>query len=316
MSGAAIPPRILVLGTGAMGSLVAARLARAADARVTVCGTWSQGLETIGRNGIAVEDETGCWSASVATAPLSDPGTADFVLVLVKSGRTTAVAGIAARALEPGGWIVTLQNGLGNREVLTRAAGHDRVAVGVATLGATLLAPGRVRAFPGRIAIGATSTQPLARLIAAFAAAGIPTETTVAIDSLVWRKLAVSCAINPASALLGLPNGALLQSSERRAQMAAAAREVGAVAAARGIDLQADPSELAFEVAAATSGNRSSMLQDLDRGAATEIDALCGAVVMEGRRLGIATPVNETLWRAVREREGRPLAAAVPAPVA
>jgi 2-dehydropantoate 2-reductase len=98
--------------------------------------------------------------------------------------------------------------------------------------------------------------------------------------------------------------------------MAAAAREVGAVAAARGVDLQADPAELADAVAAATAGNRSSMLQDLDRGAVTEIDAMCGAVVSEGRRLGVPTPVNESLWHAVRAREGRPLTAAVPATVA
>jgi 2-dehydropantoate 2-reductase len=58
------------------------------------------------------------------------------------------------------------------------------------------------------------------------------------------------------------------------------------------------------------------MLQDLDRGGATEIDAMCGAVVTEGRRLGVPTPVNEALWRAVREREGRPLAASLAAPLA
>jgi 2-dehydropantoate 2-reductase len=316
VSGAAVPPRVLVLGTGAMASLLAARLSRGGAAGVTVAGTWAEGLESIGRHGIAVEDETGQWSARVATAALSDPVTAHFVLVLVKSTRTAAVAAIAAGALEAGGRIVTLQNGLGNREVLARAAGQDRVAVGVATLGATLLGPGRVRAFPGRIAVGAASPRPLAGLIEAFEAAGVPTETTPDIDRLVWQKLAVNCAINPTGALLGLPNGALLESAETRARMAAAAREVGAVAAARGIDLRSDPSELAREVAAATAGNRSSMLQDLDRGAETEIDALCGAVVTEGRRLGVGTPVNELLWRAVREREGRPVPAAVAAPVA
>lgn len=311
MSGPEPPARVLVLGTGAMGSFLAARLARGGAARVTVAGAWAEGLETIARHGIAVEDETGRWSARVATAPLSDPGKAGFVLVLVKSMGTAAVAGTAARALDPGGMIVSLQNGLGNREVLARVAGQERVTVGVATLGATLLAPGRVRAFPGRIVIGATLSHPLSRLLAAFEAAGIAAETSDDIDRLVWRKLAVSCAINPASALLGLPNGALLSSAEGRGRMAAAAREVGAVAAARGIDLQVDPADLAFEVAMATAGNRSSMLQDLDRGAVTEIDAMCGAVVTEGRAAGVPTPVNDGLWRAVREREGRPLAATV-----
>jgi 2-dehydropantoate 2-reductase len=99
----------------------------------------------------------------------------------------------------------------------------------------------------------------------------------------------------------------LLTVASSRERVAAAAREVGAVAAAKGIALGADPAELAFDVAARTAGNRSSMLQDLDRGAATEIDALCGAVVAEGSALGVPTPVNAALWREVREREGRPL---------
>jgi len=290
-----------------MGSLLAARLARG-GAEVTVAGTWREGLDAIARRGITVEDETGHWSVPVATAPILDAGPADFVLVLVKSARTADVAGHAARALAPGGVIVSLQNGLGNREVLAQAAGPHRVAIAVTTLGATLLGPGRVRGFPGRIVIGTTNPAPVSRLVRAFRAAGIETETTADIDRLVWRKLAVSCSVNPVSALLGVANGALLSSAEGRARVAAAAREAGAVAAAKGIDLQADPAELALDVAARTAGNRSSMLQDLDRGAATEIDALCGAVVAEGAILAVPTPVNAALWREVREREGRPLA--------
>jgi 2-dehydropantoate 2-reductase len=290
-----------------MGSLLGARLARGGAAEVTVAGTWAEGLEAIRTDGITVEDETGPWSVRVGTAPLSEAGPADFVLVLVKSTRTAAVAGTAARALRPRGTIVSLQNGLGNREVLARAAGAGRVTVGVATLGATLLGPGRVRPFPGRIVFAAPALGSVSRLALAFARAGIETGTTTDIDQLVWRKLAVNCAINPLTALLGVPNGAILSSAEDRARAAAAAREVGAVARAKGIDLEADPAELAFEVAARTAGNRSSMLQDLERGAATEIDALCGAVIAEGHRLSVPTPVNEDLWREVREREGRPL---------
>jgi 2-dehydropantoate 2-reductase len=155
--------------------------------------------------------------------------------------------------------------------------------------------------------IGARSEGSVSRLVLALQAAGIETETTVEIDRLVWRKLAVSCAINPVTALLGRRNGALLSSTDSRERAAAAAREVAALAQAKGMDLDADPAELAFDVAERTAGNRSSMLQDLDRGATTEIDAMCGAVVAEGRRLGIPTPVNEDLWRRIRAREGRPL---------
>jgi 2-dehydropantoate 2-reductase len=86
---------------------------------------------------------------------------------------------------------------------------------------------------------------------------------------------------------------------------------VGAVAAAKGIDLGADAEALAAEVAEATADNRSSMLQDIARGAPTEIDALNGAIVAEGRAFGVPTPVNESLWRQVRRREGRPVDEAV-----
>jgi 2-dehydropantoate 2-reductase len=297
--------RVLVLGTGAIGSLLAARLARAGAAEVTVAGTWAEALETIRRDGITVKDDTGRWSARVATAALSDVGQADFVLVLVKSPRTAAVAETAARALAPGGMIVTLQNGLGNREVLAAVAGAGRVAIGVTTLGATLLGPGRVRAAPGGIVIGATDAGPVARLVHALQAAGMETETMPDIGRLVWRKLAASCSINPVAALLGVANGVLVSSAEGRDRLTAAAREVGAVAAAKGIDLQEDAVALAMTVASRTAGNRCSMLQDLDRGAPTEIDALCGAIVAEGQARGVPTPVNAALWREVHEREAR-----------
>ena len=299
--------RVLVLGTGAIGSLLAARLARAGAAEVTVAGTWSEALEIIRRDGITVRDDTGRWSARVTAVTLSDvaAGQADYVLVLVKSPRTAAVAETAARALAPGGMIVTLQNGLGNRETLAAVAGPDRVAIGVTTLGATLLGPGRVRSAPGSIVIGAADAGPLARLVQALQAAGMETETMPDIGRLVWRKMAASCSINPVAALLGVANGVLVSSADGRERLAAAAREVGAVAAAKGIDLQEDAVALALTVAARTAGNRCSMLQDLDRGAPTEIDALCGAVVAEGRAVGVSTPVNAALLHEVHEREAR-----------
>ena len=307
MTGSSDTIRVLVLGTGAIGSLLAARLARAGAADVTIAGTWAEALETIRRDGITVKDDTGRWSARVATAGLAEVGAgqADFILVLVKSPRTAAVAETAARALAPGGMIVTLQNGLGNREVLAAVAGADRVAIGVTTLGATLLGPGRVRAAPGGIVIGATDAGPLVRLAHALQAAGMETETMPDIGRLVWRKLAASCSINPVAALLGVANGVLVSTAEGRERLTAAAREVGDVAAAKGIDLQEDAVALALTVASRTAGNRCSMLQDLDRGAPTEIDALCGAIVAEGRAVGVPTPVNAALWHEVREREAR-----------
>jgi len=301
---------VLILGTGAMASLAGAQLARAGRASVTFAGTWGAGLDAIDTDGVTVEEVAGTWTATARALPIGmvPPGATDLVVVLVKSHRTRDVAAVAALAARPEGLVLTLQNGLGNREVLERACGRGRVAVGVITAGATLAAPGRVRvAARGSVTLAEDGIGPgeLKTLVALFAGAGFVVETAAEAEPLVWRKLAVNCAINPLSALLGLTNGALLASAPARQRLAGAAREVAAVAAARGVVLGDDPVRLALEVAARTSRNRSSMLQDLDRGSATEIDFLCGAVVREGRRLGVPTPVNDWLWREVLRRESQ-----------
>jgi 2-dehydropantoate 2-reductase len=297
-------PRVLVAGTGAMACLFGARLARSGRARVTLAGTWEDGLRALRADGIRLEeaderDEV----VRVGVRHLHEPGEpADHVLVLVKSHQTAAVAPAVARALGPDGLAVTLQNGLGNRESLEAAVGRGRVGSGVVAVGATLLAPGCVRATPGSVALGSGAPR-IEELQALLAAAGFVVAVEKDLDRLVWRKLAVNCAINPLSALAGRLNGELLESAESRETLVKAATEVAAVAAAKGIELGADAGALVLAVARETGANRSSMLQDLDRGARTEIDAMNGAVVREARALGVPVPVNEALWRAVLARE-------------
>jgi 2-dehydropantoate 2-reductase len=292
------PPRILVLGTGALACYLGGRLARSGRAAVTLAGTWAEGLGALNGSGITVEEGGALWRTRVRAVSLGDVREpADVVLVLVKAHRTAAVAPVAARAAGEDGLIVTLQNGWGNRETLL-AHGGRRVAAGIIVAGATLLGPAHVRAYVGQILLPASpAAEAFAQLLCV---AGLPAETAPDIDRHLWRKLAVNCAINPLTALLGVPNDALLGDTRAHGQMVAAAREVGAVAAALGIDLGADPGQLAAEVAEKTAGNRSSMLQDVSRGAPTEIEALCGVVAREGRRLGVPTPVNDELLAAVR----------------
>jgi 2-dehydropantoate 2-reductase len=303
------PPRVLILGTGAMASLVGARLARSRAAVATLAGNWTDALDTIQARGVTVEENGQSWSAFPATCKLASAPVSDIVLVLVKSIRTgnPDVGRAIGRAAKGGALVVTLQNGLGNREVLQQSAAPDQVAVGVATLGATLIGPGHVRAFPGAVFLGLLArpeTDSAIRLLAdLLSAAGIPTETTYDVEPLIWGKLAVNCAINPLAALTGLPNGALLRSARLRALLGRAAAEVGAVALARGHGLAEDARTRAEAVAEATAENRASMLQDIDRGVPTEIDFLNGAVIREAHRLKVSVPVNEWLWRSVRALE-------------
>jgi 2-dehydropantoate 2-reductase len=292
---------VTVFGTGAMGCWVAARLA-ASGIPVTVVGTWAEGLEAIRGDGIQVSEAGRRFAARPAVAGLGAPlAPADFVLVLAKAHQTAALAAAAVAAARAEGRIVTLQNGLGNRETLQGADARGRVRAGVVVAGVRMDRPGSVIALPGTVTLEGGDPS-MDRLCASMVGAGFDARLAEDIEAELWRKLAVNCAINPISALRNVPNGALLVDPGTRALLAAAAEEVAAVAAARGVAIP-DAAATAAAVAARTARNRSSMLQDLDRGARTEIDALCGAVAREARRLGLPAPVNERLWREVNALE-------------
>ncbi len=302
---------LLIVGSGAMAGLYAARLAAHAD--VTMLGSWAAGLSAIQKRGIRLEEDGHRSTVRVrATAQAAECRGAALALVLVKSFQTDQAAERLAACLAPGGLAVTLQNGLGNRERLAARLGAQRVALGVTTDGATLLGPGHIRAG-GRGTTTLPDDERCSGLAALLRRGGFQVARASDVDALAWGKAVVSAGINPLAALLRLPNGALLEPQRQGAwQVAAeAARETAAVAGALGLQLPfADPVERVAEVARATAANRSSMLQDIERGRPTEIDAICGAIAAEGQRLGVATPVNRVLWNLVRSLTPAPGGAA------
>jgi len=280
-----------------MACLFAARLA-AAGTRVTMLGTWRDGLDALQTRGVNLVDTVG-HSHSYTVEATDDPrrcAGAKTALVLVKAWQTQRAAQQLALCLADDGLATTLQNGLGNVEVLYDALGSERVCLGVTTLGATLQGPGRARAGgEGEVALGEHPR--VDRLYALLECAGISVRTDRDPERMLWKKLAVNAAINPLTALLRCPNGDLLKRKSALTLLRDAAREVVAVALAAGKgDLAWDPAAAASLVAERTASNRSSMLQDVLRGAPTEIDAICGAVVRQGDRLAVATPVNRALW--------------------
>ena len=120
-------------------------------------------------------------------------------------------------------------------------------------------------------------------------------------DALIWGKLVINAAINPLTALLRVKNGELLERPSAREMMRELAIETANVARAENIQLPFDdPVKAAEDVARKTAANTSSMLQDILRGALTEIDAICGAVVMAGQKHGIETPANKACWQLVK----------------
>jgi 2-dehydropantoate 2-reductase len=296
-----LPTSLLIVGTGALASLFAVRLA-AAGMDITMLGSWPDGLAALCDHGVRLVEADGSELAYPVRA-VADPAECrgiSYALVLVKAWQTERAAQQLATCLPDGGLALTLQNGWGNRETLEQALGPERVALGITTLGATLLAPGAARAGgQGPVTLGShPRIQPLAELLSA---AGFDVRMAGDVAGLAWGKLVINAAINPLTALLRVPNGELLNRSEAREMMGLAAVEAAAVGAAQGLHLPFDDAVAAAEdVARRTAANHSSMYQDVQRGRPTEIDAICGAVVQAGERLGVPTPVNRTLWLLVR----------------
>jgi 2-dehydropantoate 2-reductase len=293
---------ILIVGTGAMASIFGVRLSRYAD--VTLLGTWEAGLAALQERGVRFVEFDGTEHTDPirATSTLKECTGHRFALVLVKSWQTGRAARQLASCLAPDGVALTLQNGLGNLETLQEHLGGERVALGVTTVGATLLGPGHVR-VGGEGPTYVVQDLRLLPITGLLQKAGFNVVFEDNLESMVWGKLVVNTGINPITALLDILNGELLESEPARTLLRNVAKETAEVARARGVNLPFDdPGEWVANVARQTATNRSSMLQDLRRGAPTEIDAISGAVVQEGERLGVHTPINATLWHLVRAR--------------
>jgi len=292
---------ILIVGTGALASLFAARLAQAGYP-ITMLGTWKVGLDAIRGNGVRLIDPNGNehpFNVYATDNPRDCVG-ARYALVLVKAWQTERAARQLVECLAEDGLAVTLQNGLGNRETLIQSLGSDRVALGVTTAGATLLGPGMVKAG-GEGPISLERNQSLGSLESALRSANFNVQIVDDALSLIWGKLVINSAINPLTALLRVKNGELLVRPSAREMMEALAGETAQVATAENIKLPFDdPIAAAEDVALKTAANYSSMLQDVLRGAPTEIDAICGAVVNVAQKHDIPTPANWACWQLVR----------------
>ncbi len=298
------PPPFFILGTGALATLFAARLG-ARGHEISMLGTWDAGLNALERDGARLIESSGDEiHAPVRSLHAPEAGRATRIaLVLVKAWQTERAASQLKECLAEDGVAITLQNGLGNDEILAATLGRERVALGVTTTGASLIAPGLARAG-GEGIISLQAHARISEVEAALAGARFTVRIVADAQSLVWGKLVVNAAINPLTALLRVPNGKLLENPSSLHLMKLLAQEVAAVANAQGIKLPFDdPVAAAENVAQKTAANRSSMLQDVERGAQTEIDAICGAVARAGEKFNVPTLINHACWELVRALE-------------
>ena len=295
--------RFLVVGPGAMGSLFAACLQKAGF-DVTLLDYIEERAKKINAHGIRVEGVTGDYTEKVptTTGDISQPP--DLVLICVKAYNTREASLNIKPWLKPDTGVVTLQNGVGNLEILEEIFGSDRVLGGVTAEGATLLGAGQIR-HAGRgetiIGPGGDSGSLAEKMVTAFNQAGFQARSVKDVKDLIWGKLLINVGINALTAITGLKNGRLPEMDGTRLIMEEAVKEAVAVAEAKNINLPyPDPIGMVIEVCRATAGNIASMLQDVLKEKLTEIDFINGAIVREGQALGIPTPVNLTLTSLVQ----------------
>jgi 2-dehydropantoate 2-reductase len=289
-----------------MGSLYGGKLAQAGT-DVVLYDIARANVEALNSAGLAIE-ELGTGAVSTvrvaATSEARDLSGADFLIVFVKSSATAAVARQFAPLAKGSAIAVTLQNGLGNERILREAFGAGRTAAGVTSQGATFLGPGRIRhagVGPTHLGMSDRRNEKLAPLAEALKRAGFETHLEQSVDNLVWSKLIINVGINALTALTGLANGRLLDFPQTRSVMADLVAEAVRVAQARGVQLTyQDPLAMVYTVAEKTARNRSSMLQDFDRGAPSEIEVINGAILREAEALGLEVPVNRTITRLIQ----------------
>ncbi|KAB1192828.1 2-dehydropantoate 2-reductase [Haloferax sp. MBLA0076] len=291
--------RILVFGAGSLGTLVGGLLASVHD--VTLVGR-NRHVSRVSKTGLDIVDAESAHVSPAATTTETGHD-ADLALVTVKSFDTPA----AAEALEACDVdaVLSLQNGM-TEEVLESALDVP-VLAGTATYGARLVAPGRVECTGiGRVVLGVLDggTSPLAERVGkAFRDAGIRTLVAADMPRRRWEKLAVNAGINAVTALSRVENGGLA-AGEASEVAHRAARETARVARFEGARL---PNRVAREaidrVIDQTAANRSSMLQDVEDGKRTEVDAINGAVVDTAEQYDYEVPTNRTLAALLRAWE-------------
>ncbi|MBK9082738.1 MAG: ketopantoate reductase family protein [Rhizobiales bacterium] len=304
--------RICILGAGSLGSAIGGTLAEAGH-EVTLVARNRAHVEAVNERGLILRSDVGDRTVRPRAAlDASGVGAVDLAIVLVKSRDTAAVMHAARHVVGPATVVMSLQNGLGQEDVLGEIVGAAHIVAGKTYVGGLMLAPGHVLASArGRETIvGELDGSMSPRIVAiaqAFTEAGLATVASPNILGAIWDKLLVNVATGALAAVTGLPYGDLYAVPELEATAVAAVAEAMAVARARGVAIAAsDPREPWAKAGAGLPAEfRTSMLQSLDKGAPTEIDFINGAVVRAAAGTGVPTPVNATLVALVKGLERR-----------
>jgi 2-dehydropantoate 2-reductase len=300
--------KVCVVGCGAVGSLFAAHLAQLEDVEVWAYDQAGDHVDAINRYGLRLSGAGEALGRLKATTDAAELPECDFGIVATKAMHTSAAIEATASAFA-NGCVATVQNGLGNEEAIAEHV--ERVIRGTTFPAGKLLEPGRVQwDVKGDTTLGPFEASPapleeIERLAEACTRAGMPTTAVMDARGPQWRKVIFNAATNPIGALTGLTHGRVCEDTELRRLVSGLVDEGKAVAAAQGIELDADPEELIDHAAKPDVAyeHKASMLQDVEVRRPTEIDYLNGGIVRFGEQHEVPTPLNRAIWALVKGLE-------------
>lgn len=297
--------KIAVVGPGAIGCFLAALLSKAKE-DVWLLDKDKERAKKISQQKISLTGLSGDFQAGVkVSAEPKEIGEAELVVICVKAYDTKQAINHARPLIGDETRVLALQNGIGNVEIISEAVGSEKVVGGVTNQGVTLSGPGCVKhAGRGETLIGRIDGKvpvQMQMIRQVFNKAGLQTRITRDIKGVLWSKLIINAGINALAAITRLKNGELLEFEETRRILRGAVTEAVRVAKRKRVKLlYDDPLAKAEAVCEATSGNISSMLQDILKKKRTEIDVINGVIVRLGQELNIAVPVNSLLTDLVK----------------
>ena len=308
--------RIAVLGVGAIGSLVSGRLAICPDIELCIVARGDQAIH-LKETGLLLESpypEECEWHVTpdswqvcskIDEIPLDWIRSADYAIICGKSKDTDELSIFADKMLSPEGLCISLQNGIGNEELLATKLGAERILGASITHGSIKIAPGHTRwAGRGEILIGIMPDSKINNedpriddLIECLHEADLSPKFVENIITELWIKLILNVAINPITAICGIKNGRLKKNELLFHAACSAMYEAAMVA--RSIEIKLPSDEILYSnlsnLIDKTSENESSMLQDIKSGKLTEVRSLCGEIEKYAELNGIQTPVNTNL---------------------
>jgi 2-dehydropantoate 2-reductase len=299
--------KIAVVGAGAMGSLFGARLTEAGVADVVLYDVNKPHMAAVRDGGLSFEDGEETRRVAIrATADPEEVGKADFIIFFCKYPDSRQAIRDAQPMLTDETVVWTPQNGIGNVDIIAELLPERRIAKGLTSSTSIQTGPGRIRTnFQGETEtfiwpVAGGPNDVVREAASLLTKAGLPTYLADDIDYRIWRKLCVNTTLTALTAAINTAIGPVGESAYGQELMHRVVEEVVTVARKKDIPLTFEDGfgyveELrrkAFHHIGSTTG-------DMQNKKMTEIDAMNGAVVREGRKLGVPTPVNETVTQFV-----------------